>query len=184
MLSTLLVYQARTGNSTEPVTQADVDMAQPFWTLTGYALLVPIALAAFASIRLTRSAPRPRLGSVVTALWAVTVIACVAYSIAWHFSMHFTEPAHGDSSAAVAAQGLVRGGVIPLAFIATGLLAHQFQNRIVVGICAVLAIGWIIALAFGVHLPPALLVVAWIPLGIQLLRRARTSGTASATPAP
>lgn len=43
LLSTFLVYQARTGTSTEPVTQAEVDMAQPFWTITGYALLVPAA---------------------------------------------------------------------------------------------------------------------------------------------
>lgn len=173
LLTTALVYQARTGASSEPVTQAQVDLAQPWWTLTGYALLVPIVLGAVASIGLTRSAARPRFAPVVTALWIVTVIACIAYAITWHASMSFDTAGYSDSSAAVAAQWLVRGGVIPFAFVATGLLAWQLNARAVLVVCAVVLIGWAILTPLGIHLPPALLAVAWIWLGVRTLRADR-----------
>jgi hypothetical protein len=175
LLSTALVYQARTGDSAEPTTQAQVDLAQPLWTLVGYALLVPITLAAVGSIGLARSAPQSRLGAIATALWVVALIAGVAYAITWHSSMHFTESAHGDSTAAVAAQWLVRLGIVPLCFLATGVLARQFGAGAVVAVCAVLAVGWVTAFVLGIDLPPALLAVAWVPLGIRILRRARRS---------
>jgi uncharacterized membrane protein len=113
----------------------------------------------------------------------VSVIACVAYAITWHSSMHFSEAAHGDSAAAVAAQWLVRVGVVPLGVIATGVLAHQWDARAVVALCAVLSAGWVAALVLGIDLPPALLVVAWIPLGIRILRVARRSAVESVTTA-
>lgn len=173
LLTTALVYQARTGSSAEPTTQAEVDLAQPWWTITGHVLLVPIALAAVGSIKLAIASPRPRIGVAVTALWVITVIVGVAYAITWHASMTFTEPVYSESSAAVAAQWLVRGGVIPLALLATGLLAHQYGARVVVVISVVLLGTWLAAVVFGIHLPPALTVVAWIPLGVRILRAAR-----------
>jgi hypothetical protein len=175
LMCTALIYQARTGGSSEPTTQLEVDLAQPWWTLVGYALLAPITLGAIASIGLARSAPRRRLGPLVAALWVAAVIACVAYSITWHSSMHFSEAAHGDSTAAGAAQWLVRVGIVPLGFIATGALAHQWGARAILAVCAILSAGWVAALALGIDLPPALLAIAWIPLGIHILRRARRS---------
>lgn len=184
LLTTALVYQARTGSPSQPVTPAEVDLAQPWWTLTGYALLVPIVLGAIASIGLTRSASRTRLTPVVTALWVVTVIACIAYSITWHVSMRFDEAAYSDSTAAVAAQWLVRGGVVPLAFVATGLLAWQLSARVTVTVCVVILIGWAVVTFLGIELPPALLAVVWIMLGVRILRMARRSPVAPAPVAP
>lgn len=178
LLTTALVYQARTGDSSQPITQAEVDLAQPWWTLTGYTLLLPIVLGAIASIGLTRSADRPRLAPVVTALWIITVIACIAYALTWHVSMRFDEAAYSDSTAAVAAQWLVRGGVIPLAFVATGLLAWQLGARAVLAACAVILVGWAVVTLLGIDLPPALLAVVWIWLGVRTLRAARRSRSA------
>lgn len=173
MLATGLLYQARTGSSAEPVKQAEVDLAQPWWTLVGYVLLIPIVLGAVASTRLARSAPRRHLAPVVTTLWIVTVILCIAYAITWHLSMHFAEESHASSAAVVAAQWLVRGGVVPLALIATGLLAFQLGARAVVVVCGVLLAAWMTTALVGVHLPPALLAAVWIPLGVRTLRMAR-----------
>lgn len=178
MLAAGFVYQARTGGSSEPVTQAEVDLAQPWWTLVGYALLVPIVLGAFAATGLARMASRPRLASVVTGLWVVTVIAGIAYAIAWHASMSFSEGARSDSTAAVAAQWLVRGGVVPLACIATGVLAYQLGSRVVVVVCAVILVGSVTLAFLGIDLPPAILVAAWIPLGVRTVREARKTSIA------
>lgn len=170
MLAAAFVYQSRTGDSSAPVTQADIDLAQPWYTLLGYALLLPIVLGAVASIGLARTAPRPRLAPGVTAVWVAAVIAGIGYAVAWHSSMHFGESAYSDSAAAVAATWLVRGGLVPLAYAATGLLAYQLGARLIVGVCAVLIAVSVTSAALGIDLPPALLVAAWIPLGVRALR--------------
>ncbi len=174
MLATVLVYQARTGSSAEPVTQDEVDLAQPWWTILGYTLLAPIALAAIASTRLAREAPHARLAPVVTTSWIVIVILCIAYAITWNLSMYVVEESHASSAAAIAAQWLVRGGVVPLAFVATGLLAYQLGSRAVIAVCGVLLVAWVTTALFGVHLPLALLAAVWIPLGVRARRMART----------
>jgi hypothetical protein len=178
MLAAAFVYQARSGSSSEPATQAEIDLTQPWYTLLGYILLVPMILGATASIGLTRAAPRPRLAPVVTMLWVVVVIACIAYAITWHSSMHFSEAAHSDSTAALAAQWLVRSGVMPFACIATGVLAYQLGARLIVGVCAVILVAFVILGVLGIGLPPAVLVVAWIPLGVRTMRADRKSSLA------
>jgi len=183
MLTSAFVYQAQSGSASEPVTQAEIDLIQPWYTLLGYTLLVPITLGAIASTGLARSAPRPRLALVVTGLWILVVIAGIAYAIAWHSSMQFSEAAHSDSPAAVAAQWLVRGGVMPLACIATGVLAYQFGARYVVAVCAVILVGTVSLALAGIDLPPAVLVLAWIPLGVRGIRAAKQISPA-AVPIP
>lgn len=178
--------------TTEPITHDGTDPIAFWRAAVGWTFLVPVGLAGAASVILARVARRGAavIAGMTFVLWASAGAAAIAYAVSWQVSLGFTtatileDPAR---SFALVAFGRVAMPLIALGSAGAALCLRSVgTSRRALLVVAAIAAALAIAFASGVHdvapVPPAILVAAWIPLGVSAIRQGRRIRKASVLP--
>lgn len=167
----------------EPITHEGTDPIAFWRAAVGWTFLVPVGLAGAASVILARVAQHGAavIAGITFVLWASAGVAAIAYAVSWQVSLGFTTATILEDPARSFA--LVTFGRVAMPLVALGsagaalCLRSVGTSRHALLVVAAVAAALAIAFASGVHdvapVPPAILVAAWIPLGVSAIRQGR-----------
>jgi hypothetical protein len=177
----------------EPITHHGIDSIAFWRSAAGWTFLVPIGLAAAASVILALVA-RPRAARIAwltIVLGVLAFFASIVYAIAWQASLGFTTATILDDPARSFALSVFGRVAVPLIAIASAgaalCLRSVGTSRTAPLVVAAIAVAIAGAFALGVHevapVPPAILVAVWIPLGVSAIRAGNRARSTSTLPA-
>ncbi len=166
--------------SEEPVTHDLLNPIRPLRIAVSWALLPPVVLAAAGSGALTRGlGASPRVRFSLHALWATACATTVAYAILWTIGYFFATPTILEDPAYVLAVELCRRVAVPLALLSSAgtALVVRRAGRARTTLALLAAFACAVAVVFAATgadaVPPAIVVLVWVPCAVIARRGLR-----------